>query len=247
MAGHEDLIDTAVKTAETGYIQHRLFKALEDVMVCYDGTVRNSLSDVLQFIYGEGGMDAAFIEKQNINTFTLDDKSFDHTYRMNVTDNYSWFLPGTLQVGIGDSSLELQGKLDKEHTCLPGIGICFNATQIYTRPSTYCQLILMILTMGLANVWLSWACAASQGHRQRYNLDQTTFPTIHLDPEISVAAEPAKNIQQELVYTSLPTVTSTVEIWCDPNPRTTTIDEDDVFVESLFPIPDEEIKPKLHL
>jgi DNA-directed RNA polymerase II subunit RPB1 len=36
MAGHEGLIDTAVKTAETGYIQRRLVKPLEDIMVCYD-------------------------------------------------------------------------------------------------------------------------------------------------------------------------------------------------------------------
>jgi DNA-directed RNA polymerase beta' subunit len=42
MAGLEGLIDTAVNTAETGYIQQRLFKALEDVTVCYDGTIRNS-------------------------------------------------------------------------------------------------------------------------------------------------------------------------------------------------------------
>ncbi|KAF7292798.1 DNA-directed RNA polymerase subunit [Mycena indigotica] len=39
MAGPEGLIDTAIKTAETGYIQRRLVKALEDVVVCYDGAV----------------------------------------------------------------------------------------------------------------------------------------------------------------------------------------------------------------
>ncbi|KAG6369104.1 hypothetical protein JVT61DRAFT_1495 [Boletus reticuloceps] len=55
MAGREGLIDMAVKTAETDYIQHRLIKALEDVMVCYDGTMRNSLGDLIQFIYGEVG------------------------------------------------------------------------------------------------------------------------------------------------------------------------------------------------
>src|ERR1700678_2354690 len=71
MAGREGLIDTAVKTAETGYIQRRLVKALEDVMVKYDGTVRNSLGDVIQFNYGEDGMDGAFIEKQSIKTFGL--------------------------------------------------------------------------------------------------------------------------------------------------------------------------------
>ena len=42
MAGREGLIDTAVKTADTGYISRRLMKALEDVMVKYDGTVRTS-------------------------------------------------------------------------------------------------------------------------------------------------------------------------------------------------------------
>jgi DNA-directed RNA polymerase II subunit RPB1 len=42
MEGRETLIDTAEKTAETGYIQRRLIKALEDVMVKYDGTVRTS-------------------------------------------------------------------------------------------------------------------------------------------------------------------------------------------------------------
>ena len=42
MGGREGLIDTAVKTANTGYFSRRLIKALEDVMVKYDGTVRTS-------------------------------------------------------------------------------------------------------------------------------------------------------------------------------------------------------------
>jgi DNA-directed RNA polymerase II subunit RPB1 len=47
MGGREGLIDTAVKTAETGYIQRRLIKALEDIMVKYDGTVRTSKEQVI--------------------------------------------------------------------------------------------------------------------------------------------------------------------------------------------------------
>jgi DNA-directed RNA polymerase II subunit RPB1 len=66
----------AIKTAKT---KCRLVKALEDVMVCYDGTVRKSLGDLNQFLYGEGGMDGAYIEWQkhllstteNSNTTTL--------------------------------------------------------------------------------------------------------------------------------------------------------------------------------
>ncbi|KAJ7480001.1 DNA-directed RNA polymerase II, subunit 1 [Mycena galericulata] len=118
MAGREGLIDTAIKTAETGYIQRRLVKALEDVMVCYDGTVRNSLGDLIQFVYGEDGMDGAFIEKQSVDTFALNDEEFKHQYRVDVTDEKGGFVAGVLQVGLDDSSLELQAKLDEEYTQL---------------------------------------------------------------------------------------------------------------------------------
>jgi DNA-directed RNA polymerase II subunit RPB1 len=66
MGGREGLIDTAVKTAETGYIQRRLIKALEDVMVKYDGTVRTSRDSVIQFLYGEDGMAGEHIEDLRI-------------------------------------------------------------------------------------------------------------------------------------------------------------------------------------
>ncbi len=66
MGGREGLIDTAVKTAETGYIQRRLIKALEDVMVKYDGTVRTSKQQIIQFLYGEDGMAGENIEDLKI-------------------------------------------------------------------------------------------------------------------------------------------------------------------------------------
>lgn len=86
MAGREGLIDTAVKTAETGYIQRRLVKALEDVMVKYDGTVRNSLGDVVQFLYGEDGLDGSFIEAQNVDILKCSDKKFEQMFRVDVTN-----------------------------------------------------------------------------------------------------------------------------------------------------------------
>jgi DNA-directed RNA polymerase II subunit RPB1 len=81
MGGREGLIDTAVKTSETGYIQRRLVKAMEDVMVQYDGTVRNSLGDVIQFLYGEDGMDATSIESQELDTLKMSDAAMEHTFR----------------------------------------------------------------------------------------------------------------------------------------------------------------------
>ena len=52
MGGREGLVDTAVKTAETGYMARRLMKALEDLSMQYDNTVRNSEQAVVQFRYG---------------------------------------------------------------------------------------------------------------------------------------------------------------------------------------------------
>lgn len=80
MGGREGLIDTAVKTSETGYIQRRLVKALEDVMVKYDGTVRNSHGLVVQFLYGEDGINPELIEDQPIETLKLSNKDLSKKY-----------------------------------------------------------------------------------------------------------------------------------------------------------------------
>jgi DNA-directed RNA polymerase II subunit RPB1 len=65
-AGREGIIDTACKTSEIGYSQRRLCKAMEDVRTHYDGTVRNSLGEIIQFNYGEDGLDATYLEWQKI-------------------------------------------------------------------------------------------------------------------------------------------------------------------------------------
>ena len=372
MAGREGLIDTAVKTAETGYIQRRLVKALEDVMVCYDGTVRNSLGDLIQFNYGEDGMDGAFIEKQSIETFGLSNKEFEHNYRVDVTDPAGGFMANVLQAGIDDSSLELQAKLDEEYGRLvddrkllrefvfPRVPttqphylpvnmhrILQNAIQIFhidrRKPSDLEPAYIvdtvhdlgkrLIVVRGddplsqeaQANATLNFrmhlrATLATRHVLEKHHLTREAFDwvvgeieskfhqsvvhpgemcgtlaaqsigepatqmtlntfhyagvssknvtlgvprlkeiinvatniktpslTVYLEPEISRSRFLAKNVQQELAYTSLRTVTAAVEIWYDPDPSSTIIEDDSVFVESFFAIPDEEIDSKLHL
>ncbi|EFC41754.1 RNA polymerase II [Naegleria gruberi] len=83
MGGREGLIDTAVKTSETGYIQRRLIKAMEDIMVKYDGTVRDAQGNVVQFLYGEDGMDAHKVESQSIDIMNLSDAKFQDKYWYN--------------------------------------------------------------------------------------------------------------------------------------------------------------------
>ncbi|KAF4974565.1 hypothetical protein FZEAL_8537 [Fusarium zealandicum] len=62
ISGREGLVDTAVKTAETGYMSRRLMKSLEDLSVQYDDTVRTSGGTVLQFQFGADKLDPADME-----------------------------------------------------------------------------------------------------------------------------------------------------------------------------------------
>jgi len=64
MGGRVGLIDTAVKTSQTGYIQRRLIKGLEDLTVQYDMTVRNAKNKIIQFSYGDDGVDPVRVEDQ---------------------------------------------------------------------------------------------------------------------------------------------------------------------------------------
>ncbi len=57
MGGREGLVDTAVRTSRSGYMQRRLISALEDLKLTSDGTVRNTVGAVVQFRYGEDGID----------------------------------------------------------------------------------------------------------------------------------------------------------------------------------------------
>lgn len=57
-------------------------------MVRYDGTVRNSLGDVIQFLYGEDGMDAVWIEPQMVDVVKMDRKKFDQAFRFD--DSQMW-------------------------------------------------------------------------------------------------------------------------------------------------------------
>jgi DNA-directed RNA polymerase II subunit RPB1 len=66
MAGRIGLIDTAVKTSETGYIQRRIIKSLEDIYIAYDQTVRNHMGKIVQFAYGDDNFDSTKVENQNI-------------------------------------------------------------------------------------------------------------------------------------------------------------------------------------
>jgi DNA-directed RNA polymerase II subunit RPB1 len=76
MGGREGLIDTAVKTSETGYTQRRLVKVTESVTVSYSGAVVDASGSVVQFAYGDDGYDGARVEAATPVAMRLDRAAF---------------------------------------------------------------------------------------------------------------------------------------------------------------------------
>ncbi|XP_075488439.1 DNA-directed RNA polymerase II subunit RPB1-like [Primulina tabacum] len=367
MGGREGLIDTAVKTSETGYIQRRLVKAMEDIMVKYDGTVRNSLGDVIQFLYGEDGMDSVWIESQPLDSLKLKKTDFDDMYRYefdnpNWNPNYmvpehvedirsireirnvfdaevqklevdryqlgteiattgdnSWPLPVNirrlvlnaqktfkvdfrrpsdihpmeiveavdklqerLKVVVGDDYLSMEAQKNatlffnillrsalaskrvlKEYRLTreafewvigeiesrflqslvaPGEMIGCVAAQSIGEPATQ----MTLNTFHYAGVSAKNVTLGVPRLREIINVAKkikTPSLSVYLKSDVSKTKERAKNVQCALEYTTLRSVTQATEVWYDPDPMSTVIEEDVELVKSYYEIPDEEINP----
>ena len=105
MSGREGLIDTAVKTADTGYIQRQLIKAMEDLTIQFDGTVRDSRGNIIQFHYGEDGVNSTKIESTSLDIANLSETEIRQKYGMQGVD-----LNDMLKEGVerGDDSTALE-------------------------------------------------------------------------------------------------------------------------------------------
>ncbi|KAI8548986.1 hypothetical protein RHMOL_Rhmol07G0316000 [Rhododendron molle] len=368
MGGREGLIDTAVKTSETGYIQRRLVKAMEDIMVKYDGTVRNSLGDVIQFLYGEDGMDAVWIETQRLDSLKMKKTEFDKKFRYEIDDgnwNPSYMLAehvedlktirefrnvfdaevqkleaDRLQLGTeiattGDNNwpmpvnlgrliwnaqktfkidlrrpsdmhpmeiVEAVDKLQERLKVVPGDDLLSMEAQ--KNATTFFNILLrstfaskrVLSEYKLTREAFEWVigeiesrflqslvapgemigCVAAQSigepatqmtlntfHyagvsaknvtlgvprlREIINVAKkikTPSLSVYLTPEVGKTKERAKNVQCALEYTTLRSVTQATEVWYDPDPMSTIIEEDVDFVKSYYEMPDEEIDPE---
>ena len=374
MGGREGLIDTAVKTSETGYIQRRLVKAMEDIIVKYDGTVRNSAGDVIQFLYGEDGMDATYVESQKIDTLRDSREKFRKRFYMdpdesgfgrgwmseaqvndlansaekralleeewetllkdrdelrrtmdkgdpnvhlpvnlkriiwNAQKNYGKvkdvsaaggsrggeelqavhviesvksMLNGLVVVPGRDAlSIEAQrnstilffalvrstlsakrvmsefklspaafnwviGEVEsrfKVALAPPGDGICTVAAQSIGEPATQ----MTLNTFHFAGVSAKNVTLGVPRLKELINIAKkikTPSLTVALRKDLAGDRAMAKNVQSMLEYTTLHSVAAASEVWYDPNPTDTVIEEDKEFVRSYYEMPDEDVDP----
>jgi DNA-directed RNA polymerase II subunit RPB1 len=107
MGGREGVIDTACKTSETGYIQRRLVKAMEDLQVFSDKTLRNSIGDVVQFVYGLDGMDATYLISENICLWK-DDEEFKYRFYERFTPKQELEELRKVQIALQDKKLDFK-------------------------------------------------------------------------------------------------------------------------------------------
>lgn len=138
MSGREGLVDTCVKTAKSGYLQRCILKAMEDVICCYDSTVRSSDGTIIQFAYGEDGVDvqkSAYLSRPN-----------------DIIQNAPLIKPGVqddISLKVGERVVGLLGKKheDAEHhetlyqhykrsQCEPGEAVGCLAGQSIGEPAT---------------------------------------------------------------------------------------------------------------
>ena len=85
------MIDTAVKTSETGYIQRKLIKAMEDSKTAQDYSVRNA-SGTIQFCYGEDGMDYRKIENQHSDLLSAKYETIEKKHRFYDNEDFTNYL-----------------------------------------------------------------------------------------------------------------------------------------------------------
>lgn len=110
MAGREGVIDTAVKTANSGYLQRKLVKSMEDLKVAHDFSVRGSNNDIVQFCYGYDGFDSIALEIQKgIDFIKIDIDKLNRNYYLDSSDKFEY---------VQKSDIDKMKKIDKWKTIM---------------------------------------------------------------------------------------------------------------------------------
>lgn len=141
MAGRIGLINTAVRTSETGYLQRRLIKAMEDCKIAQDYTVRNANNFVVQFIYGEDGIDATKLERHKMKYVEMTETEMEKQYFL--TKKQIEAESKQIQTRLSEYYKKL--KQDRIHIIT---GLC-GGLQVHDRPVVYPVNIKRIVDMAI--------------------------------------------------------------------------------------------------
>jgi len=225
MGGREGLVDTAVRTQQSGYMQRRLINALEHIRLEYDGTVRNSAGDIIQFSYGEDGVDPAKSDHgKAVNVSRLIEQikiamgggkpasaEFIKDSLKEVEDQLTPLLIDELRQNLAKAQLRTAGvekaiklTVEQYHRALmePGEAVGIVAAQSIGEPGTQMTLrTFHYAGVREQNVTLGLPRLIEIVDARR--IPSTPIMTIYLTEEYRKSRESAVKIARNIVYTTL--------------------------------------------
>ncbi len=234
MGGREGLVDTAVRTQQSGYMQRRLINAMEHLRVEYDETVRNSVGDIVQFKYGEDGVDPARSDHgKAVNVSRLVDQielavekgeaaseKFVEERLEKVKDQLTPFLVKELKDNLSKAKLIEEGvdlavKLTVEHynraLVEPGEAIGIVAAQSIGEPGTQMTLrTFHYAGVKEQNVTIGLPRLIEIVDARRE--PSTPTMTIYLEKENSKNLDKAKEVARRILYTSVQDIAETLYV-----------------------------------
>jgi len=236
MGGREGLVDTAVRTQQSGYMQRRLINALEHIRLEYDSTVRNSSGDIIQFKYGEDGVDPAKSDHgKAVNVSRLMDQiiigqekgtaataEYIKKKFKDVEGQLTPILMDQLKLQLAkgkltkvsvDKAISITADRYKRALMEPGEAVGIVAAQSIGEPGTQMTLrTFHYAGVKEQNVTLGLPRLIEIVDARR--IPSTPIMTIYLRGEFRKSKDGAVQIAREVIYTSLENLAS--EIYEDP-------------------------------
>ncbi len=252
MGGREGLVDTAVRTQQSGYMQRRLINALEHLRIEYDGTVRNSIGDVVQFQYGEDGVDPAKSDHgKAVNVSRLVDqisimmgggaaasrkyiedklKEVQNTLTPILIDELKQALTkAKLNKKAVDQTIELTLKHYRKALVEPGEAVGIVAAQSIGEPGTQMTLrTFHYAGVREQNVTLGLPRLIEIVDARR--IPSTPIMSVYLDKEYRKSKEKATEVAQSIIYTVFEDIAKAV--YEDPKNEEIVIDLDKMLMEN---------------
>lgn len=251
MGGREGLVDTAVRTQQSGYMQRRLINALEHLRVEYDGTVRDSIGDVIQFHFGEDGVDPAKSDHgKAVNVSRLVDQisikmgggraaseKYIEEKLKDVENKLTPILVDELKQALSraklnkeavDQTINLTVKHYKGALVEPGEAVGIVAAQSIGEPGTQMTLrTFHYAGVREQNVTLGLPRLIEIVDARR--IPSTPIMTIYLDKNCQKSKEKATEIARNMIYTTAEDIAKAV--YDDPKNEEIVVDFDDALMD----------------
>ena len=266
MGGREGLVDTAVRTQQSGYMQRRLINALEHIRLEYDETVRDSAGDIIQFKYGEDGVDPAKSDHgKAVNVSRLIDqikigeekgrpasaahikkrlKEIEGQLTPILLEQLKQNLAKTkLSTASVEKAITITAEQYKRALMEPGEAVGIVAAQSIGEPGTQMTLrTFHYAGVREQNVTLGLPRLIEIVDARR--IPSTPIMTIYLTGENRKSREAAVKIARNIIYTTLENLAS--EIYEDPIREEVVVELNKTMMEDRA-VPMEEIKERVQL